>query len=82
MNYFMSADPFETQNRAHLLTAEERSYMHDTLHYLKACKGRNCTLRRNGQPIGDQFSWNQRSNKKKFDVLGKCHHHWHISRWL
>lgn len=39
-------DPFETQNRVAFLTAEEKSYLHDTLNHLKRCRGRSCTLNR------------------------------------
>ncbi|XP_063703025.1 extracellular sulfatase SULF-1 homolog isoform X2 [Culicoides brevitarsis] len=45
--YFnLRIDPFETQNREHTLTPEERSYLHDTLRHLVACKGKNCVLPR------------------------------------
>lgn len=58
-----------------MLTADEKAYMHDTLHYLKGCKGRNCTLRRNGHDIAsDPINWNHRVIKKKFDVLGEFYH--------
>ncbi|XP_037923161.1 extracellular sulfatase SULF-1 homolog isoform X3 [Hermetia illucens] len=44
--YDLRIDPFETLNRASILSAEERSYLHDTLEHLKGCRGRSCTLLR------------------------------------
>ena len=45
---FPFIDPFETRNRVSSLTAEEKSYLHDTLQHLKSCRGKSCTLLRNG----------------------------------
>ncbi|XP_028893629.2 extracellular sulfatase SULF-1 homolog isoform X2 [Zeugodacus cucurbitae] len=44
--YNLKIDPFETQNRASILTSEEKSYMHDVLEKLKGCRGRSCTIKR------------------------------------
>uniref|UniRef100_A0A336MEL5 CSON013851 protein n=1 Tax=Culicoides sonorensis TaxID=179676 RepID=A0A336MEL5_CULSO len=46
MYFNLRIDPFETQNREASLTPEERSYLHDTLQQLVACKGKNCILPR------------------------------------
>lgn len=46
------SDPFETQNRLSSLTAEERSYLHDTLEHLKGCRGRSCTIARHSTTTG------------------------------
>lgn len=43
------SDPFEQQNRVHLLSPEERSFLHDQLKALIACKGRSCTMGVNNQ---------------------------------
>lgn len=37
-------DPFELQNRLDTLKPEERSYLHDLLARLVACKGKSCTI--------------------------------------
>lgn len=42
--FVSSADPFELQNRFDQLKPEERSYLHDQLKHLIACKGRSCTI--------------------------------------
>ncbi|XP_025834926.1 extracellular sulfatase SULF-1 homolog, partial [Agrilus planipennis] len=42
--YNLRIDPFELQNRVSQLKPEERSYLHDLLKTLVACKGRSCTV--------------------------------------
>lgn len=37
-------DPFELTNRFEQLRPEEKSYLHDQLMELMACKGRSCTV--------------------------------------
>lgn len=38
------ADPFELTNRVHQLKPEERSFFHNQLDELVACKGKSCTV--------------------------------------
>lgn len=40
------SDPFETKNVEPTLTADEKSFLHDTLEHMKGCKGRSCVLPR------------------------------------
>ncbi|XP_055632222.1 extracellular sulfatase SULF-1 homolog [Toxorhynchites rutilus septentrionalis] len=47
--YNLRIDPFETQNRESSLTSEERAVLHETLEYMKSCRGRGCTLPRHQQ---------------------------------
>lgn len=42
--YNLRIDPFELQNRINELKPEERSFLHDQLKALVACKGRSCTM--------------------------------------
>lgn len=42
--YNLRIDPFELQNRADSLKPEEKSYLHDLLARLMACKGKSCTV--------------------------------------
>ncbi|XP_065075177.1 extracellular sulfatase SULF-1 homolog [Ochlerotatus camptorhynchus] len=42
--YNLRSDPFETQNRESTLTAEEKVVLHETLEYMKGCRGKSCTL--------------------------------------
>lgn len=42
--YNLRIDPFELENRYSKLKPEERSYLHDQLQALIACKGRSCTM--------------------------------------
>lgn len=42
--YNLRRDPFELQNSIDQLKPEERSYLHDILKQLIACKGRGCTV--------------------------------------
>lgn len=65
-------DPFETQNRAYALSSEEQSYLHDTLEHLKACKGRSCTIRRNGAQMMEHTSNQGHKMDQKMDALGEC----------
>uniref|UniRef100_A0A1Q3F3V4 Putative sulfatase n=1 Tax=Culex tarsalis TaxID=7177 RepID=A0A1Q3F3V4_CULTA len=44
--YNLRIDPFETQNRESSLTAEEKVVLHETLEYMKNCRGKSCTLPR------------------------------------
>ncbi|XP_058445982.1 extracellular sulfatase SULF-1 homolog [Malaya genurostris] len=44
--YNLRIDPFETQNRESSLTPEEKAVLHDTLDYMKNCRGKSCTLPR------------------------------------
>ncbi|XP_075228332.1 extracellular sulfatase Sulf1 [Lycorma delicatula] len=68
--YNLRIDPFEQWNRVNSLTAEERSYLHDTLEHLKGCRGvRDCTA---GQPYvtNSVTNYNTRSqNKRKYLFL-------------
>lgn len=68
-----SPDPFEQWNRVSLLTASERSYLHDQLEHLKGCKGTwDCTVgsAREAMP---QFQQHQRyaSKRKYSETFGK-----------
>lgn len=48
-------DPFETKNMESSLTAQEKSFLHDTLEHMKGCKGRNCILpRKNHLQVGQE----------------------------
>uniref|UniRef100_A0A182QDS4 Extracellular sulfatase SULF-1 homolog n=1 Tax=Anopheles farauti TaxID=69004 RepID=A0A182QDS4_9DIPT len=47
--YNLRIDPFETQNRESLLTAEEKKELHETLEEMKRCRGKSCTLPRHHQ---------------------------------
>lgn len=50
---FPSQDPFETKNMESTLTAQEKSFLHDTLEHMKGCKGKQCILpRKNHLQIG------------------------------
>ena len=42
--YNLRIDPFELQNRVDQLKPEEKSFLHDQLRQLIACKGRSCTV--------------------------------------
>ncbi|XP_062554295.1 extracellular sulfatase SULF-1 homolog [Armigeres subalbatus] len=42
--YNLRTDPFETQNRESTLTPEEKVVLHETLEYMKGCRGKSCTL--------------------------------------
>ncbi|XP_065163647.1 extracellular sulfatase SULF-1 homolog isoform X1 [Atheta coriaria] len=42
--YNLRIDPFELTNRFEQLRPEEKSYLHDQLMELMACKGRSCTV--------------------------------------
>ncbi|XP_062714903.1 extracellular sulfatase SULF-1 homolog [Aedes albopictus] len=44
--YNLRTDPFETQNRESTLTPEEKVVLHETLEYMKGCRGKSCTLPR------------------------------------
>ncbi|RZC31787.1 extracellular sulfatase SULF-1 -like, partial [Asbolus verrucosus] len=46
--YNLRIDPFELQNRIDQLKPEEKSFLHDQLRYLVACKGRSCTVSHGG----------------------------------
>uniref|UniRef100_A0A1B0CX50 Extracellular sulfatase C-terminal domain-containing protein n=1 Tax=Lutzomyia longipalpis TaxID=7200 RepID=A0A1B0CX50_LUTLO len=48
--YNLRIDPFETQNRASSLSAEEKTQLHETLERLKSCRGKSCTLPRQHAP--------------------------------
>ena len=64
---FLLVDPFEQWNRVHSLTAEERSYLHDTLEQLKGCRGtRQCTV---GLPTPPLPTISTQSKKKKYPIL-------------
>lgn len=77
---FFFVDPFELQNRVDQLKAEERSYLHNQLKALIACKGRSCTIAHNSHIHGMQkskanvlpvFPQTQRFRKRKqMDVFG------------
>lgn len=73
---FCVLDPFELQNRIYQLKPEERSFLHDQLKALKACKGRSCNVsaqnsfakaRLNMLPIQSAMTQpqNQRFHKKR-----------------
>ncbi|XP_055605693.1 extracellular sulfatase SULF-1 homolog, partial [Uranotaenia lowii] len=47
--YNLRIDPFETQNRESSLTAEEKLVLHETLEYMKSCRGKGCSLPRHHQ---------------------------------
>lgn len=66
--YNLRIDPFETQNRASFLTTDEKSYLHDTLEFLKGCRGKACTLpRSNTASLPDNsLPSNPRGTKRKF----------------
>ncbi|CAG9860528.1 unnamed protein product [Phyllotreta striolata] len=57
--YNLRIDPFELQNRVDSLKPEERSYLHDVLVRLMACKGKSCTL---SQPNGHHLKIKPRYN--------------------
>ncbi|KAJ8960804.1 hypothetical protein NQ318_020100 [Aromia moschata] len=46
--YNLRIDPFELQNRVDTLKPEERSYLHNLLKHLIACKGKSCTVGHHG----------------------------------
>ncbi|XP_022908121.2 extracellular sulfatase SULF-1 homolog isoform X1 [Onthophagus taurus] len=48
--YNLRMDPFELQNRINHLKPEERSYLHDQLMALMACKGKECMLNHHHHP--------------------------------
>ncbi|XP_055544974.1 extracellular sulfatase SULF-1 homolog [Wyeomyia smithii] len=50
--YNLRIDPFETQNRESSLTAEEKAVLHETLEYMKSCRGKSCTLPRHQHSAG------------------------------
>lgn len=65
------------------MTAEEKSYLHDTLEHLKGCRGRGCTIPRhnlngNGNVGGVQQQQQEHNqtqqrvgSKRKMDGIGK-----------
>ena len=65
------SDPFETQNRAAFLTVEERSFLHDQLEHLKGCRGRACTIPRQGNAVHEPTGPVQRGFKRKYDAIGE-----------
>nr|XP_023025346.1 extracellular sulfatase SULF-1 homolog isoform X1 [Leptinotarsa decemlineata] len=42
--YNLRIDPFELQNRVNMLKENEKSYLHNLLAQLMACKGKSCTV--------------------------------------
>ncbi|KAG5884439.1 hypothetical protein JTB14_023183 [Gonioctena quinquepunctata] len=42
--YNLRIDPFELQNRVNMLKKEEKSYLHNILAQLMACKGKSCNV--------------------------------------
>ncbi|XP_020282354.1 extracellular sulfatase SULF-1 homolog isoform X2 [Pseudomyrmex gracilis] len=63
--YNLRLDPFEQSNRVSLLTASERSYLHDQLEHLKGCKGTwDCTVG-NAREAMPQFQQHQRYAPKR-----------------
>lgn len=44
MDKLIILDPFELINRKDQLRPEEKSYLHNQLEELKACKGKSCTV--------------------------------------
>lgn len=68
----LSPDPFETQNRVTFLTPEDRIQLHNTLELLKGCRGRSCTILRQGLVNDLPNNGNiQRGVKSKFETIGK-----------
>lgn len=67
---FLFIDPFEQQNRAHLLTEEEKSFLHNQLTELIACKGKSCTV-----GLHNNSSTLNRAMSSRYKVKRKFIHH-------
>uniref|UniRef100_A0A6B2EH51 Putative sulfatase n=1 Tax=Phlebotomus kandelakii TaxID=1109342 RepID=A0A6B2EH51_9DIPT len=70
--YNLRIDPFETQNRASSLSAEEKTQLHETLERLKGCRGKSCTIpRQHSQALSDSgFQSTSRSTKRRVSHSG------------
>ncbi|KAJ8920854.1 hypothetical protein NQ315_015646 [Exocentrus adspersus] len=74
--YNLRIDPFELQNRVDTLKPEERSFLHNLLKHLVACRGKSCTVshhssqhpvsRARGNVLPIHAVSQQRYKKKKF----------------
>lgn len=66
----MISDPFELQNRIDSLKPEEKSYLHDLLSRLMACKGKSCSVGHHTYPT---FKTRNRQNILPMHAMAQTH---------